>query len=131
VLRRVEIGLAGAKADDVLAGRLQLARLLRDGDGGRRLDAVETLGKERHVSRSPMETAADSRMKRRRRATPHATNSARRPWLAIAPFRQNSCHDATVQSATDVAYIQCKPHRLRLGRTRATKSPSEPGECRQ
>src|SRR4029453_1418929 len=48
VVRRVEIRLAGAQADDVSPGRLQLARLAGDGDGGRRFDAGQTLGDEGH-----------------------------------------------------------------------------------
>src|SRR5581483_3395787 len=48
VVRGVEIGLAGAEADHVAAGRFQLARLVGDGDRGRRLDAAERVGKEGH-----------------------------------------------------------------------------------
>ncbi len=35
VVGRVEIGLAGAEADDVAAGRFQLARLVGDRDASR------------------------------------------------------------------------------------------------
>ena len=48
VRRRVEVGLAGAEADDVAPLRLQVAGLLGDGDGGRGLDAGKALGDERH-----------------------------------------------------------------------------------
>jgi hypothetical protein len=49
VVRRVEVGLAGAKADDVEAGRLQLARLAGNGHGRRRLDPFERAGDQSHV----------------------------------------------------------------------------------
>ena len=48
VVGRVEIGLAGAQADDIAARRLERARLVGDGDGGRRFDALELVRKEGH-----------------------------------------------------------------------------------
>ena len=48
VIGRVEIGLAGAKADDVAAGGFQRTRFIRDGDGGRRLDAHDLIRDEGH-----------------------------------------------------------------------------------
>ncbi|MGN6091787.1 MAG: hypothetical protein ACTHOL_05505, partial [Luteibacter jiangsuensis] len=59
VLRRIEIRLAGAKADDVAAGRFQLARLVGDGDGGGRLDARERVGEEGHFSGSGKKNGRD------------------------------------------------------------------------
>ena len=44
----VEIGLAGAKADDVAAGRFERACFIRDRDGRGRLHTVERSGQERH-----------------------------------------------------------------------------------
>src|SRR5262245_7668992 len=48
VRRRVEIRLAGGQADDVAALRLEGAGLGGDGDGLRRLDSVERIGKKAH-----------------------------------------------------------------------------------
>src|SRR6185437_12961840 len=45
---RVEIGLAGREADDVAPGRLHLERPLGHGEGGRRLDAQQAGGDQRH-----------------------------------------------------------------------------------
>ena len=45
---RVEIGLAGAEADDVAARRFQRACFIRYRDGGGRLHTVERSGQERH-----------------------------------------------------------------------------------
>src|SRR5690606_38587170 len=48
VVGRVEIRFAGAKADDVTAGILQLARLLRHRDRSGRLYARKGIGNEGH-----------------------------------------------------------------------------------
>ena len=48
VVGRVEIRLAGAQPDDVAAGRFERARLVGDGDGRRRFDALELVRKEGH-----------------------------------------------------------------------------------
>ncbi len=48
VVGRVEVRLAGAQADDVHALRFQLPRLLRHGDRGGGLHAVEGSGEEGH-----------------------------------------------------------------------------------
>jgi hypothetical protein len=48
VVGRVEIGLARAEADHVLALRLELGREVRDGDGGGGLHAGQRVGKEGH-----------------------------------------------------------------------------------
>ena len=45
---RVEIGLAGAEADDVAARRFQRACFIRDRDGRGRLHTVERSGQKRH-----------------------------------------------------------------------------------
>jgi len=49
IVGRVEVGLAGAKADDVEARRLQLARLAGNGHGRRGLDPFERAGDQSHV----------------------------------------------------------------------------------
>ena len=48
VVGRVKIRLAGTKADHVAAGQFERARLVRDGDGRRRLDALELLREKGH-----------------------------------------------------------------------------------
>ena len=48
VVRRVEVRLAGAQADDVAAGRFERARLVGHRDGRRRLDALEAVRNEGH-----------------------------------------------------------------------------------
>ena len=48
IVGRIEIRLAGAEADDVPSFGFQLARFLRDGDGGGRLHAGKGVGKEGH-----------------------------------------------------------------------------------
>ena len=48
VRRGVEIGLAAGQADDVATLGLEGAGLGRDGDGLRRLDAIERIGKKAH-----------------------------------------------------------------------------------
>ena len=53
VVGRVEVGLAGAQADHVAALRLQLAGEVGDRDRGRRLDAGEAGGEDRHVAATP------------------------------------------------------------------------------
>ena len=44
IVRRVEIGLSGAEANDVMAGALEFSGLGGDGDRGGRLDAFEGVG---------------------------------------------------------------------------------------
>src|SRR5262249_9575804 len=48
VLRRVEIGLAGAQSDHVPAGSLERARLVRHRNGGGWLDALKLPGEKLH-----------------------------------------------------------------------------------
>ena len=48
IRRRIEIRLALAQGDDVAAGRFQLTRFRRHGNGRGRLDAAETVGKKAH-----------------------------------------------------------------------------------
>src|SRR5206468_305882 len=48
VLRRIEVGLAGAEPDDVAAAGFELARLVRHRDGGRRLHARQHIRKKGH-----------------------------------------------------------------------------------
>ena len=48
VVRGIEIRLTGTKPDDVTAGGFQLAGLHGHGNGGRRLDALEAVGKKGH-----------------------------------------------------------------------------------
>ena len=56
VVGRVEIRLAGAQPNDIAAGRFERARLVRHGDGGRRLYALEVVGKKSHRN-SPIHAA--------------------------------------------------------------------------
>src|SRR3990170_189833 len=49
VVGRIEVRLAGAKADDVEARGLEFARLAGDGHGRRRLDPFERAGDQSHV----------------------------------------------------------------------------------
>src|SRR4029453_2451512 len=49
VVRRVEIGLAGAEADHVKTRSLQLARFAGNRHGRRRLDPFERAGDQSHV----------------------------------------------------------------------------------
>ena len=48
VVGRVEIGFPSAEADDIAACRFERARLVGDGDGRRRFDALELVRKESH-----------------------------------------------------------------------------------
>ena len=48
VVGRVEVGLAGRKADDVAALGRKLARQVRHGDGGRGFDARQRIGQKPH-----------------------------------------------------------------------------------
>src|SRR4029077_7079045 len=47
----VEIGFAGSEPDNIAAGQFERARLVRDGDGRRRLDALELVRKKGHLTR--------------------------------------------------------------------------------
>src|SRR6202012_2988141 len=49
IVGRVEIGLAGAQTDDVATGRFERARFIRNGDGGRRLDAHYLVREKGHL----------------------------------------------------------------------------------
>ena len=53
-LRRVEVRFAGAEADDVVAGRLELGGARGHGHRRRRLDAAEALGKKTHRAILPV-----------------------------------------------------------------------------
>ena len=50
--RRLEVGLAELEVDDVVAGALELLGSLRDLDGEKRLDLLDT-PRERHERRLP------------------------------------------------------------------------------
>ena len=52
-IRRIEIWLAGPKADDITASSFELARQVGNGNGRRRLDRGQTFGQDGHGQDAP------------------------------------------------------------------------------
>ena len=64
VVGRVEIRFAGAQPDDIAARRLERARLVGDGNGGRRFDALEGVRKKGHGESPQFRQWSNSRHRR-------------------------------------------------------------------